>query len=212
MKILIVCGAGISTSIMAAMMEDFVSDQDKIIATSYDRMNRYIDDVDVLLVAPQIKNLYYHIEEKCNEENVGCVLLSNELYGHLDGQKAVEIAKSLYKEREEKSHKFKILLICGAGITTSILVHKVVEAAEQLAIDIDCEAQGISNLYPSRTKGVNIVLLGPQVGYMEEEVRSNYPNIPVKVIGTEDFGKMDGKKVLEDIVREFNLLECKKEN
>ncbi len=206
MKILIVCGAGISTSIMAAMMEDYVSDQDKIIATAYDRMNRYIDDIDVLLVAPQLKNLYYFIEDKCNEKSVGCLLLSDDIYGHLDGQKAVEIAKSLYKEKREKIKRVKIILVCGSGITTGIIIQSVKKTINELEVPIDCEAYGISPINSIRFKGADVIALAPQVRYLKEEVELNYPHIPVKLIDMDVFAKLNGRKILMDLIEEFDLL------
>ncbi len=206
MKILIVCAGGISTSIMAAMMEDYISDEDKIVATSFERMRKYLDDVDVLLAAPQIKSLYYLIEEECKEKNIGCVLLSNDLYGHMDAEKALEIAKGLYKEREEKLHNPRIVLICGGGVTTGILLHKIVDAAEEMNIQIKCEAHGINSLNPTRFKGAEVIVLAPQVRYMEEEIKAIYPEIPVRLITINDFVTLNGKKILMDLINEFDLL------
>jgi cellobiose PTS system EIIB component len=212
MNILIVCGAGISTSIMAAMMEDYVSDQDKIVATSFDRMRRYLDDADVLLAAPQIKNLYYLIEEECKEKNIGCVLLSNDLYGHMDAEKALEIAKGLYKEREERLHNPRIVLICGGGITTGILLQKMTRYAEELGLKLDCSAHGITSLNPLRFKGAKVIVMAPQVRYMVKEVENLYPEIPIKQIETDDFVNMDAKKILLELIDEFDLLHNESEN
>ncbi len=212
MRILIVCAGGISTSIMAAMMEDYISDEDKIVATSFERMKKYLDDADVLLAAPQIKNLYYLIEEECNEKNIGCTLLSNDLYGHMDGGKAVEIAKGLYKEREEKLHNPRIVLICGGGITTGILLQKMQKYAEELGLKLDCSAHGINALNPLRFKGANVIVMAPQVRYMVEEVQTFYPEIPIKLIEIDDFVKMDAKKILLELIDEFDLFHNKSEN
>ena len=205
MKILVVCAGGVSTSIMAAMMEDYISEDDKILATSYNRMEMYIDEVDVLLAAPQIKNLYYLIEKECKEKNIGCILLSNDIYGHMDGEKAVEIAKGLYKEREEKLHNPRIVLICGGGITTGILLQKMTKYAEELGLKLDCSAHGITSLNPSRFKGAKVIVMAPQVRYMVEEVESFYPEIPIKQIEFDDFVNLDAKKLLLELIEEFDL-------
>lgn len=53
-------------------------------------------------------------------------------------------------------------------------------------------------------EGSDIILLGPQVGYQEEDVQKEYPTIPVRVIDMMDYGMMNGEKVFKDAQQAIN--------
>jgi PTS system cellobiose-specific IIB component len=91
----------------------------------------------------------------------------------------------------------KIILACAAGMSTSMLVERMKESADQKGMELQIDAVPVSSL-SSYTEGTDIILLGPQVGYMEEKVAADYPSIPVRVIEMMDYGMMDGEKVLVD--------------
>ena len=59
----------------------------------------------------------------------------------------------------------KILLVCAAGMSTSLLVNKMKESAIEKGIEIDIEALPISEC-STVIDSVDIVLLGPQVRSM----------------------------------------------
>ncbi|ALD66114.1 MULTISPECIES: PTS sugar transporter subunit IIB [Spiroplasma] len=96
----------------------------------------------------------------------------------------------------------KILLACNAGMSTSILVKNMQNYAFEEDINVEIKAVSI-NEAKLNGKNWDIVLLGPQVGYELEEMKS-YLNMPVFVIEKEDYGKANGEKVLK-----FALKNCK---
>ena len=77
----------------------------------------------------------------------------------------------------------KIMLACSAGMSKSLLVTKMQEAAKEKGVE--CEIWAISevNLQNEITK-CDVLLLGPQVRYIE-------------VINMIDYGRCNGKAVLE---------------
>ncbi len=97
----------------------------------------------------------------------------------------------------------KIILACAAGMSTSMLVERMKESADQKGMELQIDAVPISSL-SSHTEGTDIILLGPQVSYMEEKVASDYPSIPVKVIQMMDYGMMNGEKVLADTLSQLD--------
>ncbi len=97
----------------------------------------------------------------------------------------------------------KIILACAAGMSTSMLVERMKESADQKGMELQIDAVPISSL-SSHTEGTDIILLGPQVSYMEEKVSSDYPSIPVKVIEMMDYGMMNGEKVLADTLSQLD--------
>lgn len=89
----------------------------------------------------------------------------------------------------------KILLVCSAGMSTSMLVNKMIIAAHQQNYIVEVEAHSISE---ARTIGNDwdIILLGPQVKYQLSEMRKFFPDKPISVIETRSYGRMDGNAVL----------------
>lgn len=88
-----------------------------------------------------------------------------------------------------------ILLVCSAGMSTSMLVSKMKDAAQKknLEVTIDAVAQADVNSHLSKA---DIILLGPQVRFILDQVKSAAGDIPVEVIDMAAYGMMDGEKVL----------------
>ena len=90
-----------------------------------------------------------------------------------------------------------ILLVCSAGMSTSLLVSKMKEAANLKGIEVTINAMSISECSSVIDK-VDIVLLGPQVRFQKSQVdRLVNGRIPVEVIDMRLYGTMDGQAVLE---------------
>ncbi|ERK29410.1 PTS sugar transporter subunit IIB [Clostridium intestinale] len=98
----------------------------------------------------------------------------------------------------------KILLACAGGFSTSMLVEKMKEAVSKKGLDIliDACAEGsVENYLP-----VDIIMLGPQMGHAEEDVKEKTENkIPVTVIDMIDYGTMNGEKVLNTALEIIEL-------
>ncbi|MGN1343841.1 MAG: PTS sugar transporter subunit IIB [Traorella sp.] len=94
----------------------------------------------------------------------------------------------------------KILLVCSAGMSTSMLVVKMKEAAVIQNYEIIVEAHSISNV---RKIGQNwdIILLGPQVKYLLKDIQNYFPNKPIESIDMKNYGRMDGEAVLNQVKR-----------
>ncbi len=65
----------------------------------------------------------------------------------------------------------KILLCCAAGMSTSLLVTKMKQSATEKGISTDIWAVSIDDLNTNLEKGVDIVLLGPQIKYKLKDVK-----------------------------------------
>ena len=92
----------------------------------------------------------------------------------------------------------KIKLFCAGGMSTSILVKKMLEAAEKKGIEVEIEAYPESQI-DKQTESCDVALLGPQVGYRLKAAEQicKPKNIPVAVIPMVYYGMMNGDKVLE---------------
>lgn len=93
-----------------------------------------------------------------------------------------------------------IMLNCAAGMSTSLLVKKMQEAAKEQGKDYEIFACPASEA-DSKIAGqkIDCVLLGPQVGYMKGDYEKKLAGtgIAMAVIPMQDYGMMNGKKVLE---------------
>ena len=92
----------------------------------------------------------------------------------------------------------KIMLCCSAGMSTSLLVKKMLTVAEERGMPVEIEAYGVAE-FDVQFPRYQVVLLGPQVKYMlstlSEKTASN--GIPVQAIDMMDYGMQRGDKVLD---------------
>lgn len=91
----------------------------------------------------------------------------------------------------------KILLVCNAGMSTSMLVKKMQTEANNRNLDVYIEAKSLTDA----KKGLgdeDVVLLGPQIRYELNNVKQLVAGkVPVDAINMQDYGLMRGDKVLD---------------
>ncbi len=91
----------------------------------------------------------------------------------------------------------KIMLVCCAGMSTSLLVTKMNTAAIRLGTQ--AEVFAVSEADSKNYTDIDVVLLGPQVRYllgkMQEVMKPK--GIPVAVIDSMNYGTMNGEAVLK---------------
>ena len=89
-----------------------------------------------------------------------------------------------------------ILLVCSAGMSTSMLVKKMEVSAQEQGIEAKIWAVGVA-ASAKEILNADIVLLGPQVRFMEAQMKKNVKDEkPVMVIEMISYGRLDGKAVL----------------
>ena len=89
----------------------------------------------------------------------------------------------------------KILLVCSAGMSTSMLVKRMEEADKKQNYEVFIEAHAANEV---RTIGKNwdVIMLGPQVRFQLKEFKAFYPDKPIDSIEMRSYGRMDGESVL----------------
>lgn len=92
----------------------------------------------------------------------------------------------------------KICLLCAAGMSTSMLVKKMQDAAKEMGYGCEITANPLDSA-KTTCVDADIILLGPQVRFNLNRIKDLYPEKPVQAIDMATYGRMDGKKVLEDI-------------
>ena len=95
----------------------------------------------------------------------------------------------------------KVMFVCSAGMSTSLLVEKVLKAAKEKELDIEVYAVGEAEARKDLSQA-DILLLGPQVRYLEKSFREALGDSQTKlgVVDMIAYGRMDGEKVLEQIL------------
>lgn len=93
----------------------------------------------------------------------------------------------------------KIRLFCAGGMSTSLLVTKMRAAAEAAGVEADIEAHGVGSIERRVDESVDVILLGPQVGYQKAQMKkvADKYGIPLEVIPMTDYGMVNGKAVFE---------------
>ena len=92
----------------------------------------------------------------------------------------------------------KIKLFCSAGMSTSMLVSRMQDAAKARGLDAEIDAYPESTI-DKETDDCDVALLGPQVRFMLNKAQDvcKPKGVPVGVIAMQDYGMMNGEKVLD---------------
>ncbi|EOH85824.1 PTS sugar transporter subunit IIB [Enterococcus villorum] len=106
----------------------------------------------------------------------------------------------------------KIYLFCEAGMSTSIMVNKMMEVVKKHQMPLEIQAFPAIHAEDKVEKEKPIaILLGPQVRHLSDKMKGTFEaqGIPVGMIATEAYGMMDGERALKDVLK--LIKESKKE-
>ena len=88
----------------------------------------------------------------------------------------------------------KILLVCAAGMSTSMLVKRMIDHATAISLEVNISALAIAEA-KGKIKNNEV---GPQVRFQKPEIEAvAQGKMPVAVIEMKDYGTMNGQAVLE---------------
>lgn len=103
-----------------------------------------------------------------------------------------------------------ILLICSTGISTSILVERIKQAAkkENTCLTIRAVSEVDLNHYLEQT---DVILIGPHLSHLKADIttKANSFGIQVDIIQAKTYGLMDGEGVLQQAKELFNERELR---
>lgn len=92
------------------------------------------------------------------------------------------------------------LLVCATGMSTSLLVNRMKEAAETKEIEFQIEAHPVGQI-EKYGEAADVILLGPQVRYELKNIKKMFLDKPVEIINMQDYGTMNGAKVLDTALK-----------
>ena len=97
-----------------------------------------------------------------------------------------------------------IMLACNAGMSTSLVVSKMQQAAKEQGIDCTIWAVNQNDIKGELGK-FDVLLLGPQLRYVERKIRAIVGDAaPVAYIDPTAYGTCNGKIVLEQALDILN--------
>jgi len=98
-----------------------------------------------------------------------------------------------------------ITLLCSLGMSTGILVDKMVKDGKDMGLELDVDALPYDRL-TDRINQTDILLLGPQVRYLLKKFENEYGDkIPViSVMNMRDYGLTNTKKILDEALAVYN--------
>lgn len=88
----------------------------------------------------------------------------------------------------------KIVLLCSAGMSTSLLVSKMKKAAEKE--NFECSIQAFSSTEVLEHLDADCILLGPQIRFELKKLKG-LVKCPIDAIDMRHYGMVDGEKVLQ---------------
>lgn len=101
MKILLVCNAGMSTSLIVEKMKEYAIDSIEIEAHPISYLAEHITEWDVVLIGPQIRYKEKEVTNLCDKHLKACGVIDMIDYGQGNGENIYEYALGLYKENNE---------------------------------------------------------------------------------------------------------------
>ncbi|ARU91678.1 PTS system cellobiose-specific IIB component [Spiroplasma clarkii] len=90
----------------------------------------------------------------------------------------------------------KILLICSAGMSTSMLVKKMQMYASSKSLQVEIQAEGIAQAKQLIEK-FDVILLGPQISYALDDVKKIANGKPVDVIPAQIYALAKGDEAIK---------------
>ncbi len=87
----------------------------------------------------------------------------------------------------------RVVLCCSSALTTSFFAESLNTAAETLHVDYTFRAVSANDIY-AQADSADVVLIAPQIGYMEKNIKELMPEqlvlrIPAKIFGSYDAGE-----------------------
>ena len=92
--------------------------------------------------------------------------------------------------------KFKILLICSSGMSTSLLVTKMKNYTNEVKKDYEINALS-AEASKSVLDNYDVLLLSPGIAFQKKSFEMLKPKPPIEVIPPQLYGLIDGKGTVE---------------
>lgn len=98
-----------------------------------------------------------------------------------------------------------IILVCAQGMSTSLVVNKMIAEAKNRGLEVSIQASPKDEL-EKVVANAGVFLLGPQIKYLLKTINDFAApyNIPVDAINPVDYGTMNAAKILDQALSFMN--------
>ena len=97
-KILLVCSSGMSTSLLVKAMQKAADSEGYPAEVAFAPVAGFedrLEGVKAVLAGPQIKHRFEEMKGICGESKIPVEIIPNQIYGLVDGKKALDLAKKM---------------------------------------------------------------------------------------------------------------------
>lgn len=89
----------------------------------------------------------------------------------------------------------RIMLVCGAGVSTSILMKKMMDYSKENNIELEVKAYGFEDAI-GHFEEYDCVLIGPQIAYRIDDIKEVCQK-PISAINPMDYGMGNAESVIK---------------
>ncbi|MBO0779517.1 MAG: PTS sugar transporter subunit IIB [Ktedonobacteraceae bacterium] len=95
----------------------------------------------------------------------------------------------------------QVLIVCSWGMSTSLLVESMLEAAKARQIELEVEALSAGE-YAGRVDECDVVLIAPQIRHLRKSIEKLAMEVskPVALIEPFHYATMNGEAVLDQVL------------
>jgi PTS system cellobiose-specific IIB component len=115
----------------------------------------------------------------------------------------------LFREWKMAEKKIKVVLVCAAGMSSSLIEEKIKQAAAAAGKDMELKAIDATRmaLWDYDCDRMDIILVAPQVRFKKKSIleKAEPLGIIVQDIDTIAYGMVDGEKIFGQVVEALNL-------
>lgn len=98
--------------------------------------------------------------------------------------------------------KIHVLLMCSSGMSSTIIKANMAKAAEKMGIELTVDAKAESAVNVERDmRPADIILLAPQVRYIQKDIEVKSGGKPVAVMNMRDYGLGNGEAILREALK-----------
>lgn len=98
--------------------------------------------------------------------------------------------------------EIKVMLVCGGGASSGFLASSMRKAAKKKGLMMDIFAKSESDVDNFKNE-IQVLLLGPHLKYLEEEIKERIAGTSVKldVIENAIYGSLNGELAVEKVLQ-----------
>lgn len=196
-NILLVCGAGMSTSLLVKKMQEADCHHEyNIKCCDTVTAEVVLKDYDIFLLAPHISYMKDDFLVKCEQYQVPFMVIDTLDYTQMNG---MSVLQKVQGQLQDKQHLFKVVLLhAGGGVMTDLILLDMKKKLRDEEKDWLIESCKIEEFQDDGD--VDLILLESQLSYEMNNLKQRVdPKTKIMIPPRDLYASFDGRKVLDYI-------------